>query len=415
MAGYPLGMTAGGAAGISVRTVQAPTVPGYARPVRKGSWRGPLAVDLVLCGVLIAFSASVTLRSDEAGAGTALDTLFLPAVVLPILLRRRAPFAAAVALAAGCVISGIPTFDQFRLAAAVPAAMLIVYPLAKQADRRHALAGLALVLAGMVFIGFTDVVLRDEGGVGGMIAFSWPLCIGVWAGGRLVRAGDRVADDLAERSRMLERQREQTAALAVEIERTQLASDLDVAARDRVREIIALATQGDGASAAGGNGAAATFARIESIGRESLNEMRGLLGVLRSDERATHAPRPTLAQIEMLLADARRGGRVVELDIEGDRRPLPGGVELAAYRILQHALVAVHGSEGEPASIHLRYASGELELQVEGRPADGRGAEVALLAARERVAAHGGSFSADRSPAGRRILTASLPTAAVHA
>lgn len=372
-------------------------------------------VDLAICAALMAVGVSVTIRSDAAGAGTQLDTLFLPAVVLPILLRRRRPFAAAAALAAGCVVSGIPTFDQFRLAVAVPAAMLVLYPLARQTDRRHALGGLALVLAGMVFIGLTDVVLHEEGGVAAMVAFSWPLCIGVWAGGRLVRSGDEVAEDLAERSRMLERQREQTAELAVEIERTQLASDLDAAARDRVREIIEVATAAERSLSVGGDGAVGAFARIEAVGRESLNEMRGLLGVLRSDERATHSPGPTLAQIETLLADARRGGRVVDLDVEGDRRPLPGGVELAAYRVLQHALVAVHGAEGEPATIHVRYLPSALEMEVVGQPAPGRAADTALMAARERVTAYGGSFSADESPRGRRVLLARLPTVAAHA
>lgn len=405
-------MTTRAAAALSVDGVKGTTTRGYARHVRKDSRRGPLVVDLALCAALLAVVVPVTLSSDEAGAGTALDTVFAPAVVLPILLRRRHPFAAAAALAAGCVISGIPTFDQFRLGAAIPAGMLVLYPLARQCERRRALAGLALVLAGMIFIGLTDAVLDEEGGLGGMIAFSWPLCIGVWAGGRLVRAGDRVAEDLAERSRMLERQREQTAALAVEIERTHLASDLDVAARDRVREVIDLATSAGASVSNGGDGAGPAFARIETIARESLNEMRGLLGVLRSDERGSHAPRPTLARLETLIAEARRGGHVVDLDVEGDRRTLPGGLELAAYRVLQHALVAVRGSDDEPAAIQLRYMPDALEVQVEGHPAEGRAAEVALMAARERVTAHGGSFSEDSASGGRRVVSAHLPTAA---
>src|SRR5919197_6193183 len=145
---------------------------GYARQVNLSSRRRRLAFDLALCAALFAFGVSVTTRSDEAGAGTNLDTLFLPAVILPILWRRRSPLGAAAALAAGCVVSGIPTFDQFRLGVAIPAAMIVLYPLAHERDRREALPGLALVLAGMVFIGFTDVVLTDEGGVWDMIAFS---------------------------------------------------------------------------------------------------------------------------------------------------------------------------------------------------------------------------------------------------
>ena len=215
------------------------------------------------------------------------DSLLLPTVILPILLRRRAPFAAAALLAAGCVVSGAPTFDQFRLAAAVPAGMLILYSLATRADRPRAVAGLALVLAGMVFIGFTDIVLKDNGGPVGMVFFSFPLCIGVWAAGRVVRSREQVAEQLAEKSQLLERQREETAALAVEVERTRLASDLDAAARSRVRELIELAATAERSDRTDPERMRETFGHIERIGRDSLNELRGLLGVLRSDERGT--------------------------------------------------------------------------------------------------------------------------------
>jgi signal transduction histidine kinase len=385
--------------------------------VKTGSRRG-LALDLLICAALMVWWAPVTLgfhTSDRTAAGTAWDTILLPAVILPILLRRRSPFAAAVALAAGCVVSGIPTFEQTRFFPAIAAGMLILYSLAAHSERRRALAGLALVLAGMVFIAFTDVLIEDNGGPASMIVFSFALCLGAWAGGRMVRARALVAEQLAARSRSLELQREQTAELAVEVERTQVASALDMAARGRVREIIELADEGERSLGSDAGAAVRAFARIETMGRESLNEMRDLLGVLRSDERGSRAPRPTLAQLETLLAEARRGGRLVDLHVDGERRPLPGGLELAAYRVLQHALVAVRGGDDEPATIELSYLPGALELEVSGLPIEGRGPDVALLAARERVTAHGGSFSADSSPAGRRVLRARLPIVAVHA
>ena len=221
-----------------------------------------------------------------------------------------------------------------------------------------------------------------------------------------------MAEQLAERSRLLERQREQTAELAVEVERTRLASDLDAAARVRVREIVELADSGERSVGADPDHVRDAFSRIELAGRESLNELRGLLGVLRSDERGKRAPRPTLAEIETLLADSRAGGRLVELEVEGERRPLPGGVELAAYRAVQHALVAVHGGDGEPATVQLRYFPGALELVVRGIATEGSSADAALAAARERVMAHGGSFTADTARPRGRVLRAHLPVAA---
>jgi signal transduction histidine kinase len=194
-----------------------------------------------------------------------------------------------------------------------------------------------------------------------------------------------------------------------------VASELDVAARVRVREMIELTERGEQLlSSADPERVREVFARIERTGRESLNEMRGLLGVLRSDQRGLRSPRPTLAQIETLLEEARAGGRLVNLEVQGERRPLPGGVELAAYRALQHALVAVAGSGSEPAMVQLRYLPDSLELEVRGLASEGASAEAALVAARERVAAQGGSFSSD-APAGRRVLCVNLPVAVARA
>jgi signal transduction histidine kinase len=386
--------------------------------VRRGSRRLRWTIDAAICAALLFTGVQITTQyesSQGAGVDTNLDTILIPALILPILLRRRQPFAAAAAFAAGCVISGIPTFDQFRLPVALPAALLIAYATARDTDTRRALGGLAFVLAGAVVIGLTDSVVDDEGGVVGMIVFTFPLCGLLWAGGRLVTSGDQLAAQLAERSQLLERQREQTAELAVEVERTQLATELDLAARDGVREMIELAEAGERSLFSSPERAPETFGRIERLGRSSLNEMRGLLGVLRGDERGTSAPRPTLAAIETLLAEARRGGRVVDLQIEGERAALPSGVELAAYRVVQHALVAVRDEDGDPASVELRYLPGVLELEVSGMPTGDTRARAAVLAARERIASRGGSFSAETPAAGRTVLRARLPTVLINA
>lgn len=369
----------------------------------------PLGFDVLLCGALLAFGVSVSTRADLAN-GTIVDTLLLPVVVLPVLWRRRWPLAAAIALFAAAVISGIPTFDQFRLGVAIPAAMLILFSLASRCERLRALAGLGFALAAMVFVGETEAVLRGNGGLAAMILFSFPLCLVAWGAGRAVWSRDRLADQLTAQSELLERRRERTAELAVEVERTRLAWDLDLAARGRVRRMIELATDGERSFTADTKQTREMFAQIERMGRQSLNEMRGLLGVLRSDGRGSRAPRPTLAEIETLLSEARAGGRRVDLELHGDRRLLPLGVELATYRTLQHALCAVGGA----TTITLCYLRDSLELEVNGTRTDRDGAELAFAAARERVLAHGGSFSSD-DPAGRRVLRATLPVGIARA
>jgi signal transduction histidine kinase len=367
----------------------------------------------VICVALLAFGVSVTTRSDLAN-GTIVDTLLLPAVALPILLRWRWPLAAALAVLAGSVISGVPTFDQFRLGVAIPVAMLILFSLASRSELRRALAGLGLVLVAMVFIGLTDRVLRGNGGLPAMVLFSFPLCLASWGGGRAAWSRERLADQLAAQSALLTRQREVTAQLAVEVERTRVASELDTSARVKVRDMIALAQRGEQSLTDDPKGARDAFARIERMGRESLNEMRDLLGVLRSDERGSRSPRPTLAQIDGLLDELRARGRLVELDLQGERRALPLGAELATYRALQHALAAVDGSPGEPVSVQLRYLPDSLELEIRGAPTAGADAEAAVAAARERIVAHGGSFTSEL-PSGRRVLTAAVPLGVTYA
>ena len=107
--------------------------------------------------------------------------------------------------------------------------------------------------------------------------------------------------------------------------------------------------------------------------------MRELLGVLRSDGHDT-APRPTLAQLEALLGAPRR----TRSRVEGRRRALPAGVELAAYRTIELALEAFGGACDGPVGVRLRYLATALELEVDG-PLPARASAGALDAARERV------------------------------
>jgi signal transduction histidine kinase len=368
--------------------------------------------DVGICVALLAYSVPPSLdASVNDPRATVAGPLLLPTLMLPLLWRRRHPLGAACGFAAGCVVSGAPTFNQFRLVVAIPAALLILYPLATACSRRRALAGLAIVLAGLAFVGATESVLDGVGGTAAMLGYSAPLCIAVWGVGRAVRAREQLAGQLRERSEQLHLQREATAALAVEIDRARLASDLDVAARSRLQEMIDLASAG----ASEPDGARARFASIELLGRESLDQMRALLGLLRSVDPGARAPRPTLEQLDALIADARAGGRLVELAVEGEQRPLAAAIELAAFRTVQHALLAVESASGQPANVRLRYLSDQLELEVRGLVSDGSAAAAAVMAARERVTSLGGSFSADAPAGGRRVLRARLPLVAAGA
>lgn len=362
--------------------------------------------DLAVSAAILLIALPATFR-DDVGGDAWLDSVLLPVVLAPLALRRRSPLLASAAFAVACLISAIPTFDQIRIPAVVPVAMVLGFTLGREADPRDVPAGLAALFAGLVIDGATEHVV----GTFAVLAFGGPLSLAAVGGGCLVRSRDRLVAELAETTRALRERREATAGLAVEIERARLASDLDAAARRSVREIAALAAGGEHAPP---DGAREAFGAIERLGRDALNDMRELLGVLRSDERARRTPGPTLAELDALLADVRRGGRQVELEVDGDRVELTSDVELVAYRTLQHALAALRSDHGEPLAIVLRYRADHLDVEVHGAPAGGVGASAALAAARERVHAHGGRFESVSTTPERQVLRAHLPLAAAR-
>jgi signal transduction histidine kinase len=364
------------------------------------------AVDVGLFVFLTAVGIAISVQPDSGDSGW-IATVLVPAVTLPVLVRREHPLAAACALVLGVAISGIPSFDQIRCGFALPVAALIGFSAAARLPLSRALLALAALFVAMGILVPTDKILND--GSLEALAFVLPTVAGIWALGRVAHSRDLVAAALAERMESLRAQREQTAALAVELERTRLSYDLDAAARERIHEIVdvALAERNGG----GPIESRAAFAQIETNARAALNDMRGLLGALRSDERPTHSSRPTLDEIDALLEEARWGEHVPAVEIAGEPRPLPGSIELAAYRVIQHFLTAVQPDAADPPTVRIRYLDEAVELEVRGAPKDGSQARAAMAALRERVDAHGGSVL-ERESGGCHVLRASLPVAA---
>jgi len=156
--------------------------------------------------------------------------------------------------------------------------------------------------------------------------------------------------------------------------------------------------------------------RLEEIGataRGALAEMRRLLGLLRADAggEAELAPQPGLDQLDALIDSARAAGSPVRLILSGRVAPLPPGVDLTAYRILQEALTnARRHAPGAQVDVELRYEDGTLHVGVRD---DGPGAEEAdglgLLGMRERAAMVGGTLVAGPALRGGFLVEAALP------
>jgi signal transduction histidine kinase len=168
--------------------------------------------------------------------------------------------------------------------------------------------------------------------------------------------------------------------------------------------------------------AAKALATIEATSRAALTELRRLLGVLRQEgePEGSLAPVPGLADLDALLAEVAKAGLGVRLRVEGTPSPLPAGVDLSAYRIVQEALTNVVKHAG-PARAQVVVGYGDHEVTVEVVD-DGRGVAAptgdgrarvghGLIGMRERVAAFGGDLEVGPGPDGGFRVAARLPLA----
>jgi signal transduction histidine kinase len=164
------------------------------------------------------------------------------------------------------------------------------------------------------------------------------------------------------------------------------------------------------------------LAAIKGSSRELLREMRSTLGVLRGvDEAPPLLPAARLDRLDELVADSAAAGLPVEVQVHGEPRPLPAGVDLAAYRIVQEALTnSRRHAHANHAVVSLHYADDGLTVQVDddGRahpadppPPNGNG----LPGMRERAEALGGSLTAEAQPEGGFRVRGHLPAATVPA
>ena len=263
-----------------------------------------------------------------------------------------------------------------------------------------------LALAVALFLLALSVVLQ-KGWAFDDVLFAWLLATGLWLAGRAVADRTVRAESSEHRAALAEERARWQAAAAVAEERLRIAREMhDVVAHsvsvmtlhasgvrrllraDQVAEREALET-------------------VERTGRESLAEMHRMLGVLRGPAPADDPPAPVLGRLPELLEPARSAGLQVELTVHGEVGPLPAGIELAAYRIVQEAITNVlrHAAAGR-IDITLDYGPTALELTVLD---DGSGAAAqrpgghGLVGMRERAAVYGGSVEHGRRDGGYAV------------
>ena len=378
------------------------------RDTARGYWFELLVVLMAIAGMLELWVGRDSPAAPPTSLWVAIPSVAL--LVLPLFARRRFPFAApagywlvaaAVTFVDGQLIPFVGSLGVVGLATA--------FLLGNLRDPLKAGAGLVIVLVGIVI-----VVYNIPGAQSASDLVFIPLRFVVaWIAGYALRERAEQAEAAEERAAHAERERESTARVAVAEERARIARELhDIVAHavsvmvlqvGAVRHKLPDALAEDREALKG----------VERAGRTALAEMRRLLAAMRREgDEAELVPQPGLDGLGSLLDEIGRAGLPVELHVDGTPYPLPRGLDLSAYRIVQEGLTnALRHAHASDAEVTVRYGLDELEIEVRdnGRgngASDGLG--HGLIGVRERVKLYGGRMSAGPTDAGF-VLSTRLP------
>ena len=363
--------------------------------------------------------------SAESSVGPREPDMAAVALVLlgafALIWRRRAPIA--VAFFVACVSGVFYTLDYGSFMAFVGLASLYSVTVHEQ-NRRLAWIVVGTISTGLVVLaGFT--VLNGPGGFSIADATGMTVSLGaVIVAGAVIRNKDEIFADTKERAERAEADRQAEAAQAVTRERLRIAREMhDVVAHGMSLMTVQAAAAREIATTRPED-AVSLMHSVETTGRDALAEMRRMLGVLRSGDATDPeaelgglAPQPSLADLNSPIEHCTQAGTPTELIISGSERPLPPGIELAAYRIVQEALTNVvkHGGHSATATVELGYEADELHITVSdtGRGAVSdltrAGSGHGLIGMRERVEIYDGQLSAGARPGGGYQVDVSLP------
>jgi signal transduction histidine kinase len=381
--------------------------------VLSGSWVDR-SLDVAFLALAVLAQVEIWVK-DEAENQPLLVVLSLVWTLAP-LARRRWPFAAPVV---ALIAVGAMTFVAEAYVASVATSQvglaLVAGVLGAYNEPRLAAAGLALAW-GVVAL----VVAQDPAeSFGGALAAGF-IATACWLVGLGWYRRTAYAAELQERAERAERERETAARAAVAEERARIAREL----HDVVAHSVSVMTLQAGAVRrllrADQMREREALDAVERTGREALVELRRLLGVLRGpDAQAELAPQPGLAELQALVARTEAAGLPVDLRIEGDAAPLPAGVDLSAYRIVQEALTnSLKHADAARAEVAVRYRPDAIDIEVsdDGRgPVSANGGGQGLVGMRERAALYGGELSAGAREGGGFVVRARLPLPAGEA
>ncbi len=375
----------------------------------------PWAVDVLLSLTLTIGSfvdfAEIDLDTTRAMGWREPDPLAAVLILvqtIPVAFRRRFPTTALVIASLGFFIDRNLDYPS---TIAIFGLLFVFHAVGSELSRRRAL------ITGWTTIGLMTA-FTVSGVFAGQVSFGTPIVVFIFTSfpfllGLESRERRESEAELAVRATQLEFDKTE----AVQQERARIARELhDVVAH----EMTVATIQASAARRLIGTDdeeAARAAEEAERAGHEGLVELRRLLGILRTDEPASRSPQPGLEQVDTLADQMREAGLDVVVDIDGDRRDIPPGMDLNAYRIVQEALTNAlkHAGPGVTAVVGVSYRPDGVEIVVTD---DGRGASSSfggsvtghgLIGMQERTAMLNGTFAAGPVPGGGFRVSATIP------
>jgi signal transduction histidine kinase len=397
-------------AGTFANGVTAPAAP-RPRLLQRGRFDLVFVADVLLALILVGVSdGALGAQNSAHHSPHSANLLILVSLVLcaPLVLRNRQPLTAwtASALAifwASAVIQPRSLSSSAYLPTGIIVYVLCLYAVAVRC-RTWVVAGTgAVTLLG-------SLVIDHETAPVAFVVAAIPLLAGV-----IVRArrGAREQLEVAERRHVGER--------ALLEERQRIARELHDVVAHHMSVIAIQAEAAPYKTADPPPELVESFGEIRASALSGLNELRRVLGVLRSDQPDV-APQPGLGDLDALIESARAGGVTVTSSVTGTARPLPEGVDLSAYRIVQEALSnAMRHAPGSEVRVRLYYGEAVLVIEVRnngyvaatgGQRAKaglGNGSGHGIIGMRERAVMLGGHLEVGPTGDDEFLVTAALP------
>jgi len=348
---------------------------------------------LVVAGVAAASGANP--HGYAYRAHDAFSVTLIVVAVGSVALRRRLPFSVFLFDAAAALLLTVRDYNSE--AVALPA-LVALYTVAAHRPRRVSFWALALVVPLVVAIVTLDQGVQDSALQ--IVAGNTVIFATAWILGDNLQTRRKYVSALEERTAWLEEQQAEEARRAVADERARIARELHDVVAHHVGVMVVQAGAARRVLGRDPRAADDALATVETTGREAMQEMRAMLGLLRDDgATAELAPQPGAAALLALVAQVREAGVPATLEISGAERPLPSGVDLSLYRIVQESLTNVMRHAGPRANVcvALHYADDAVEIDIVD---DGRGAAAdrdgdrragnGIAGMRERAALYGG-------------------------